>query len=52
MEKTWLVSPTHKGRAGELRAGGGVEGEFWLPSPYIQKFRRAETTVCSGCRKP
>lgn len=54
MEKTSAAdSPTHKGRAEELRAGGCGENSGRCPSPLRQKVsKRAETSPVLGAEDP
>lgn len=54
MEKTSAaVSPTHKGRAGELRAGGGGGGRILGNAllPYIRSFRKEQKQVLLWVQK-
>lgn len=56
MKTSAAGSPTHKGRAEELRAegGGGSGGEFpEMPfSPTSEGFEKSRNKSFSGCRRP
>jgi len=53
MKTSAAGSPTHKGRAEELRAEGGGENSQRCPSPLRQKVsKRAETSPSLGAEDP